>query len=225
MKNLDGSITLSAMSPNDLKNLIQTGEGLYLEFKRTTPSPEKIAREIGAFANTRGGTILVGVDDDKTISGIRSWFEEEFLMEKAADEFCVPAVGITMEMVHLPDRDVMVVLVPESKQKPVYNRGKRIRQVFVRRGEESVLASGEQVEVLRKQTSQEGVSFEYGEKERLLFRYLNEYGEITVEGYSRLINATTHRASGILVNLVGAGVLSLSSRKNVDYFTFSHQMK
>src|SRR5690625_2288787 len=91
-------ISISRMSPRDLRNLIQTGEGPYLEFKKVTPSAEKIAREISAFANSDGGTILVGVNDDKSVPGVAAYFEEEYLLQKAAADLCVPEVPITIEM-------------------------------------------------------------------------------------------------------------------------------
>lgn len=225
MEPYDGSISISSMSSADLRNLIQTGEGLYLEFKRTTPSPAKIAREMAAFANSSGGTILVGVNDDKSISGIQDYYEEEFLLQKAASEFCVPAIPITIDLVHLPESDVMVVRVPEMESKPVYNKGKKMRQVFIRRGEESVLASEERIQILKQGSSGEGVTFEYGTDVQTLFRFLNEYGEITVQRYAHLINVTTYRSSKILVNLVSAGILGLSSRDKVEYFTFSERTK
>lgn len=218
-------ITISSMNSRDLENLIQTGEGTYLEFKKTTPSARKIAREIVAFANTDGGTILVGVNDDKTIHGIRGYFEEEYLLQKAALELCVPAITITIELVHYSDVDVMVIQVPEATIKPVYLKGKKQRHVFVRRKDESVLASDEMIGILKNESKGEGVTFEYGDKERMLFRYLKEYGEITVEKYAHLINVTTFRSSKILVNLVSAGILSLSYRANVEYFTFSQRTK
>ncbi|MEX0769429.1 MAG: ATP-binding protein [Balneolaceae bacterium] len=223
MNMYDGGITISEMQPRDLQNLIQTGEGDFLEFKRTTPSVEKIAREIAAFANTRGGTILVGVDDNKTITGIQGYFEEEYLLMKAASEFCIPAIPITIELVHFMELDVMVIRVPEVEAKPVYNKNRKGRQVFVRRADESVLASDEMVKILKNKTSEKGVTFEYGENEQRLFRFLNEYGEITVQKYAHLINVTTYRASKILVNLVSAGILSLSNRDNVEYFMFSER--
>lgn len=221
----NGEITISSMTPADLRNLIQTGEGTYLEFKKTTPSEEKIAREIGAFANTKGGTILIGVDDYKNITGVNAYFEEEYVLHKAAYECCVPAVEIEIELIHHGNQDVMVVRVPEAKKKPVYNKSKKKRLVFVRRDDKSVLASDEEAEILKNRYSDEGVTFEYGEREQMLFRYLNEYGEITVLKYSQLINVTTYRASKILVNLVSAGVLKLFNRSETDYYTFSHSMK
>lgn len=223
--NEDGSITISAMTPADLRNLIQRGEGQYLEFKKTTPSVEKIAREIAAFANTSGGTILIGVGDDKSISGIQSYFEEEYTLRKAAAEHCTPEVPITIELVHMQNLDVMVVLVPEIEEKPIYNKGRKERLVFVRNNDESVLASDEMVAVLKQRATSGGATFEYGEYERRLFRFLNEYGRITVREYAHLINVTTYRASRILVALVSAGILSLSSRDNNEYFTFSDRTK
>lgn len=221
----NGEIIISSMTPADLRNLIQTGEGKYLEFKKTTPSVEKIAREIAAFANSKGGTILIGVDDYKNITGISAYFEEEYVLHKAAHNCCVPSVPIEIELVHSGPQDVMVVRVPEADEKPVYNKSDKKRLVFVRRNDKSVLASDEQVEIFKKRYSDEGVTFEYGENEQMLFRYLNEYGEITVLKYSQLVNVTTYRASKILVNLVSAGVLKLFTRSDIDYYTFSHSKK
>lgn len=221
----NGEIAISDMTSGDLKNLIQTGEGQYLEFKRTIPTAEKIAREIAAFANSNGGTILVGVDDNGTIPGIREYFEEEFLLIKAAYDHCVPEVPLAIELIHAGHVDVMVVRIAESGRKPVYNKSKKKRLVYVRRDDKSVLASDELVEILKQQYSEEGVTFEYGKNEQMLFRYLNEYGEITVSNFANLINQTSYRASKILVNLVSAGVLNLFTKNEVDYYTFSNRTK
>lgn len=221
----NGEIRISQMNAADLRNLIQRGEGTYLEFKKTIPSPEKIAREIAAFANTGGGTILIGVDDFKNITGVAGFFEEEFLLMEASQKHCVPAVPLDIELVHTGPFDVMVVRVPEMENKPVYLKNKKKRLVFIRINDESVLASDEQSEVMKKQHSSEGVTFEYGKNEQMLFRYLNEYGEITVSKFAQLINVTTYRASRILVNLVSAGILRLFRRYETDYFAFSETTK
>ncbi|MFU8812227.1 MAG: helix-turn-helix domain-containing protein [Balneolaceae bacterium] len=217
----NGDIVLSDLSPYDLKNLIQTGEGHYLEFKRKVSTPEKLAREMAAFANTKGGTILVGVDDNGDIIGVNSFFEEEYLLSKAAHEQCVPPIPVQIELLHVADADVIVVKVPEAEVKPVYTKGKKKRTVYVRREASSLVASDELKEVLKLQHSDDGVTFEYGKHEQMLFRYLNEYGEITVSSFARLINETTYRASKILVTLVSAGILKLSIHDNVDHYSFA----
>lgn len=218
-----GSVTISEMDYLDVKNLAQTGEGTYLEFKRTIPSAHKIAREIAAFANTSGGTLLIGVDDDKSLVGVEGYQEEEFLLAEAANNLCDPKVNITMEIVHFGERDLLVIKVPEAANKPVHVHEKKGPVVYIRDKDRNKVASRERIEILKNKYSEKGVTFEYGPREQKLFRYLNEYGEITVSKYSHLIDSDEKKASGILVRLVSAGILNLFTKDNVDYFTFSHQ--
>ena len=215
--------SLSQMDYLDVKNLAQTGEGTYLEFKRTIPSAYKIAREIAAFANTKGGTLLIGVDDDKSLVGVLGYQEEEFLLVQAAQEFCQPAVDIAIEVVHFGDRDLLVIKVPEAPEKPIYVKREKESTVFMREKDQNKVASKELIEIIKKRNSDEGVTFEYGPKEQKLFRYLNEYGEITVEKFAHLVDVSRSVASVTLVNLVSAEILSLFRKDNVDYFTYSQK--
>lgn len=213
--------SLSQMDYLDVKNLAQTGEGTYLEFKRTIPSAYKIAREIAAFANTKGGTLLIGVDDDKSLVGVLGYQEEEYLLDKATRELCDPVVDIVIEVVHFGERDLLVIKVPEAAQKPVYVKGKAEDTVFMREKDENKVASIELIKIIEKRHSDDGVTFEYGPKEQKLFRYLNEYGEITVEKFAQLVDVSRARASGTLVDLVTADILNLFRKDNIDYFTYS----
>lgn len=146
--------------------------------------------------------------------------EEEFWLNQAAD-LCIPRLNIHMELLNIGSKDVIIVEVPEAESKPVFVKGKKRRKVFIRQGDESQLASEDVVEILKKGSDEEGITFEFGENERLLFRFLNEYSEITVERFSTLINVTTYSAAKILVNLVSIGVLDLFERDGVAHYTFS----
>lgn len=212
---------MSAMSRQDLKNLVATGESSFLEFKHKIASPEKIAREMAAFANTKGGKILIGVSDNGEMIGLESYLEEEFWLNQAANDCCVPALPIHVEMLNIGNRDILIVNVAEQEEKPVYVKGKKKRIVYVRRDDESIVASDEVVEILKQGSSDEGVTFEYGDRERMLFRFLNEYSDITVERFSTLINVTSYRAARILVDLVSAGVLDLFEKDGVAHYTFA----
>lgn len=216
-----GSVEISNMKKQDLKNLIATGESFFLEFKHSISSPEKIAKEIAAFANSNGGKLLIGVADNGEMVGIESYMEEEFWINQAVDDCCIPSPEIQIELISVHGKDFLMVNVPEAEEKPIYVKGKKKRTVFVRRNDESVVASDEMVEILKHGSSGEGITFEYGEKERLLFRFLNEYGEITVERFSILINTTTYTAAKIVVNLVSAGVLDLFEKEGKAHYTFS----
>ncbi len=213
----------SEMNYLDVKNLASTGEGRYLEFKRTIPSAYKIAREIAAFANTNGGTLLVGVDDDRSLIGVFGYQEEEFLLNKAARQLCDPVVDIHIEVVHFGERDLLVIRVPESADKPIYVKSKNGSVVFIREQDQNKVASNELVEVIKNKNSDKGITFEYGPKEQKLFRYLNEYGEITVEKFAHLVDISRTKASATLVNLVSADILNLFTKDNIDYFTYSRK--
>ena len=220
LKHLD-SVHVSDMSKRDLVNLINMGEGTFLEFKKTIASPDKIAREIAAFANTSGGTILIGVEDNGFIDGVENYMEEEFYINQAVEDLCVPTVQIKIELIHTGKKDVLMVKVPEAENKPVYLKGKRKRKVLIRVDEENVEASDERIEIMKNDSSDSGVTFEYGSNEQSLFRFLNEYSDITVERFSTLIHVTTYRASKILVNLVSAKVLDVFVKDGVEHYTFS----
>ncbi|MEX2483800.1 MAG: ATP-binding protein [Brumimicrobium sp.] len=53
------------MKEKELRALLSQGEGLHLEFKESVNS--SLSKEIVAFANAKGGIILVGVDDNGSI--------------------------------------------------------------------------------------------------------------------------------------------------------------
>lgn len=57
------------LDPNQLKLLLREGEGLSVEFKEKFTS--RIDEDMVAFANTKGGILLLGVRDDGTVSGAR----------------------------------------------------------------------------------------------------------------------------------------------------------
>jgi predicted HTH transcriptional regulator len=46
-----------------LIDLLKRNEGKALEYKRDLSSPDGILRTLVAFANTAGGTVVIGVDD------------------------------------------------------------------------------------------------------------------------------------------------------------------
>ena len=71
------------MTAAELKKLVLNGESQFLEFKKKADHPEKIVREMVAFANSEGGTLLIGVDDRGNISGLPFPDEDTYAMEAA----------------------------------------------------------------------------------------------------------------------------------------------
>lgn len=213
------------MTLQELRQLAALGEGSSLEFKRRVPRPERIAKELIALANTDGGRLLLGVDDDGTLTGVDDAAEEEFMLRHAVKNHCWPEVEYQTERVVIaPRRDVIVVNVPESPDKP----HKLIADgtegaAYVRVEEMSVEASPESVELMRNgDGADEGVTVQFGEKESLLMRYLNDYGRITVAQFAQLANIPTARASDTLISMTKANVLRLHADRKEDYFTLAY---
>jgi hypothetical protein len=66
------------MDKIELIELINKGESSFVEFKADTPDilAETIAEYVVCFANSKGGKILLGVEDDGTITGLKGRFAE-----------------------------------------------------------------------------------------------------------------------------------------------------
>lgn len=89
-----------------LMDLIAEGEHSQQDFKYEISSISKIAHSLSAFANTKGGRLLVGVRDNGKIAGVRSE-EEIYMIDAAATYFCYPPVACHMETVIENGRTVL----------------------------------------------------------------------------------------------------------------------
>lgn len=214
------------MTLQELSQLVSLGEGAHLEFKRRVPKPERIAKELIAFANTKGGRLLLGVDDNGTITGLRDVEEEEFVLRRALKRHTYPQIEFNSERIPIATRrDVIVISVPESDSKPHYLVGTNGsgRTAYVRVDDRSVEASPEAIRLMRIGEGSEAVTFEFGEKELMLMRYLDTYGRITVNQFARLANISRRSASRTLVLLTRANVLRLHADHGHDYFTLAYE--
>ncbi len=211
------------MQASDIKELIDGGEGSQVEFKRKISSAEKIARALIAFANTKGGTILFGVDDDGSIVGVESEKTELDLIEVAGNHFCDPPIAPSIAIVPFNSKDVIAASVDESDDKPHYflssDDGEEIK-VFIRVNDKTVLASREVIKVLRdERPDRPPLKISIGGNEKRLFEYLETHERIAVKEYAHLINVSERRASRILTTLVRAGVVRIHTLEKTDFFT------
>ncbi len=212
---------------SELNELIEGGENSKVEFKRKFSESEKIAKEMIAFANTKGGRILFGVDDDKTVVGVESEKGEIELIDMAAKFYCEPPVEYNSEIIHIYRKDVVVIHVPESRTKPhrLIENGKSDDdpyKVYVRLNDRSVLASKETIRVLKKTNPDSPPQIiNLDEKERALLDYLGKNERITMREFKDMMNISNRRASRILVNLVRARLITLHSLEKEDFFTLS----
>lgn len=206
----------------NIKRLIFEGESSTLDFKKTITSFEKIAKTMVAFANNKGGKLLVGVADDGKIKGVKSEEEERYMLTKAAHFYCKPALEPVFEEIIVEDKLVLVVNIDESETKPHYSLGEDNKWwVYIRVKDKSLLASKVVVDVLRKETKGDNILLEYSSKEKALLEYLTINERITLPEYCKLLNISRRAASRILVNLVLLGVIRVHNSEKTEFYTSS----
>ncbi len=206
----------------NLKNLVRHGEGQRLEFKMKVKFPEKIIKELVAFANSEGGHLFVGVADDGQIEGSKFVDEDQFLLEKAISNYCYPAFTYHVYRIPLENgRAVLVYHVFESIDKPHFVQLETDPNpvCYVRVKDRTIKASKELKQILRRE-NEEGLSFAYGDAERWLMEYLRSHERISLSEFALQGQLPTWLASSKLVLLVLSRVLKIEPGENQDYYSF-----
>ncbi|MCG7872688.1 MAG: putative DNA binding domain-containing protein [Candidatus Thiodiazotropha lotti] len=133
------------MTKTELIELIANGENSGVEFKRDDLRPEQLAKEIVALANFQGGHILLGVEDDGTVSGIQRANLEEWVMDTVFGHYVHPMILPFYEEVRIDDEHrVAVISLIQGVTKPYVVRHKGSEEIFLRVGSVSRKASREQ---------------------------------------------------------------------------------
>jgi predicted HTH transcriptional regulator len=203
-----------------IKRLILEGENVSLDFKKTISNCEKIAKTLVAFANHKGGKLLIGVADDGAIKGVKDEDEERYMITKAAHVFCKPAIEPWFEEVYVDDKLVLVVDIKKSDTKPHYALDEDKKWwVYFRIKDKSVLASKILIDVLKEEKNEQGQLITYTDQEKKLLAYLAEHGRITLKEYSKLTRSAHKKAQKVIVSFILAGVLLPHISEKEEYFT------
>lgn len=202
-----------------LRRLVSLGEGLHLEFKRKVAFPDKVVRELIAFANTDGGTLLVGVDDDGSIPGVKYPEEESAALREALGRWCRPVLAFEEEIIPLSRKHfVLSWYVPRGTRPYAFvENGRRV--TLIRHGDQSLQASKEMAEILRRKPRQKDIRFTVGEAEQLLFRYLAQHDNIDLVTFRKLAGLNRFLAARKIIRLVLANVLKVTPTEKGDIFS------
>ena len=210
------------MDIRELKKLVKEGETDTLEFKRKANFPEKIVKEIVAFANTKGGRLFIGVDDDRSVKGIKNFTEDIFSLQEAITSYCFPPIKYQLEVVKVDDnRAVLLYTIHESRKKPHYvvdRTNGKVKKSYIRRADRSIQASHEMVEIFKKKKRRKNIKVNLGDKEQILMKYLGEHGTITLTRFAEIAGISLSTASRTLVWLVSANILDIVAREDEDIF-------
>ncbi len=185
--------------------LIEMGEGLTVEFKRTVDSPFKIAKTLASFANTSGGVLLVGIADNRSTVGIKSELRELEKLDRASSELIEKELFVRCKTVTLGISKILRVEIEESQDKPHYainEKGDRI--IYVRAKDKSVptnrlMLPGEGDAATDKLLASRPV--------KNLVNHLRNNDSINEKDFSNLINVSVKRATRLLHDLTDKGII------------------
>jgi ATP-dependent DNA helicase RecG len=141
----------------DLVDLLKRPEGKTLEFKRDLSSPEGPLRTIVAFANTAGGTLLVGVEDgSRHVRGVSDPLALEERLASLISDRIAPRLVPEIEILPWRRTQVVAVQVHPSPSRPHYMARKGPSGgVYVRVGSTNRRADAELIEELRRYSRSE----------------------------------------------------------------------
>ncbi len=172
-----------------------------IEFK--SQFTEEIYKEVIAFANTDGGIVYVGIDNDGNAIGLTDVDNEYTRITNGIRDAIIPDVTMFVRFT-VQENKVVRITVSEGSNKPYYLKGKGLKPsgVYVRQGTSSVPASPEQIRQMIKDS--DGDTFE---EIRSLEQDLTfDAAEIAFQRYGVEFGTSKYRALGI-------------TQKNDDIFT------
>ena len=128
-----------------IKILLKQGESETLEFKTATADSVTIAKTICAFANSNGGTVIVGVTSHGEVQGVKEAEQQNMELRKAVRDLISPQPYIASTVIEVSKgKQVIVLEVPASEDRPYTCQN----SIFVRKANRTVEAGGEMIRQL-----------------------------------------------------------------------------
>ena len=101
---------------DEIKTVLYKGETLAIEFKsdvRGLPDRDLVAAVV-AMANTEGGLILLGVEDDGSVTGVQPGHQDTIGLKALIANRTSPSVAISTEIIEQDQKKILGIIVPKS---------------------------------------------------------------------------------------------------------------
>ena len=145
--------------PSNFQHMINSPESKTLEFKKDLSSPRNFLKTLVAFANTAGGRLVFGVDDQKNVIGIDQPLDEEERLCSLVADAIEPRLVPNIEFITVEDKTLLTAEVFLSGLRPHYIKAEGPENgVYIRLGSTNRVADRELIAELRR--SAEGISFD-----------------------------------------------------------------
>ncbi len=191
-----------------IQRLIEEGEHECQDFKFAIGDARKIARSIAAFANHKGGRLLVGVKDNGVVAGVRSE-EDIFVVEQAAEMCCVPPQSIEVTAYKTdPGQVVYKVDIAVASSRPVRVKEEGgVLRAYVRVKDENIALAPLVERAWRARSQGNDALLHLDEGCKRLLDLLGEYeAGMTVEEIAVPLHMGLRATEDALVRLYAMGV-------------------
>lgn len=199
--------------------LIATGESETLDFKQTISDASKIAKTMVAFANNKGGTLLIGVRDNGSVSGIRSE-DEKYMLELAGTFYCTPKIDVELIEHEIDRKIVLEARIKEGTEKPYYAKSEDGSWwVYHRVKDQSLQASPVMYQVLKKQNRHQDELSAYSFLESEILNTLTPEKGITLTDLIASLKIKKNRVIYSLAKLIHFDLVKVKYEHKLEYFT------
>jgi predicted HTH transcriptional regulator len=132
-------------SRTELMRLVRGGEDTYLELKVKLSNPERIAQEIVALANTGGGIIVFGVNDQLRVEGLDEPEQVQDELKRICREEVTPSIFPYLDGIAFDNGRRILALEVNGRRRPYRTKDGRF---YVRIGAEKREATREELSEL-----------------------------------------------------------------------------
>ena len=200
-----------------LKERISKGEGSQLDFKFRIDDQQKIARTLVAFANSYGGSLLIGVKDNGKIAGVDP--EEEFhMIQGASDMFTKPVVQFESKTWQEGHHFVLEIVVEKSelKHKALDDDGKL--KSYIRVDDNTLLGNKILEKIWRLEKFGVNRPESFDEDTLGLIQLIRELQPVTISKIYRSISLSKNKVDGIVSVLVFWNVISMKMNETGTFY-------
>ena len=208
----------------ELQQLCKQGEGQYLEFKQYATEPDQVVEEVSGFLNSTGGSLLIGIKDDGTITGLK--FAEDdlvFLLDYIAKQVW-PKPIIKHELIQVNrKRSVINFTLKPGTRKPygIVGSDRKSKKVFYRVGDQCIKASRELKNILHSTKKPDGQTIIYTAIEADILKQIDKEHRATKVSLVESLPYNSRKVSDCLVRLVVAGVIKINPQESGDFYEFN----
>jgi len=113
---------------DDLQEIIQQGENETVEFKLQATgkdsSGDEFVETVVAKANGQGGIILVGIDDNRNVAGLKDASNTKKTIENLVRQRCDPVPQYSIDTRKVDEKAIILVNILSGKDRPYFVHGK-----------------------------------------------------------------------------------------------------